>query len=210
MASELLDVVLLVRCLEENVVPCSDPLAAELGPETERTEEAMDNRLELRVDAAVLAEEPEIARRAMGLGTDGTRNLGEAESLEKLPFLSRLCRGRESKLARTRGLSVGLLGCEELLMTEARLLRPELITLEGRDFWPLIRSSAIASSSDHVCKTRSCSAGTRLSSERARASVFIRERTSRVKVSRAESCSSGVNEVSDWWGADRGPNGGEG
>lgn len=134
MASELLDVVLLVRCLDENVDPCNDPLAEELGPETERTEDAMDNRLELRVDAAVFVEEPEMARRAMGLGTGGVRNLGEAESFEKLPFLSRLCRGRESKLARTRGLSTGLFECEELLMTEARLLRPELITLEGRDF----------------------------------------------------------------------------
>ena len=124
----------MVRCLDENVVPYNEPLAAELGPDTERTEEAMDNRLELRVDADVLAEEPEIARRAAGLGTGGVRNLGEAESLEKLLFLSRLCRGLESKLARTRGLSVGLCACEELLMTDARLLRPELITLEGRDF----------------------------------------------------------------------------
>ena len=182
-ASELFEVVLFVRCLDENVVPYSDPLLFEpdMGPETERDEEAIDIRLELRVCVAVLAEGPEAARRALGFGDGGARNLGEADSLEKLLFLSRLCRGRgTSKLALTRGLSVGLLKCDELLMTEARLLRPELITLDGRDFWPLIRSSAIASNSDQVCRIRSCSAGTRLSSDKVRARVFIRERTSRV------------------------------
>ena len=153
LADDALEVILLVRCLEENVDPNSEveELVTELdiGPETERLDEAIDNRLELR-GVPVLTEGPEAARRALGAGRGGTRNLpGDAESLEKLPFLSRLWRGRAaSRLALTRGLS--LAECEELLMTEARLLRPELITLAGRDFCPLMRSSAIASSSVQV------------------------------------------------------------
>ena len=149
---EVFDVTLLVRCREEYVDPKSveDELVPEpdIGPETDRPEEAIDNRLELR-GVPVPTDGPDAARRALGFGGGGVRNFpGDAESLEKLPFLSRLCRGRgTSRLARTRGLS---LRCEELWMTDTRLLRPELMTLEGRDFCPLIRSNAIASSSVQV------------------------------------------------------------
>lgn len=198
-SDEVFEVTLLVRCLDENVVPNGEelPLELEVGPDTDRIEDAIERRLELLVGGPVLTEEPEAARRAFGFGSVGTRNFGDADSFEKLPFLSRPCRGREtSKLARIRGLSVTF-ACEELLMTEARLLRPELMTLAGRDFCPLIRSSAMASSSDQVCKMRSCSAGTRGSSESSRANVFKRDSDSRVKASRAESCSSGTSDGSD-------------
>lgn len=86
---ELLDVTLLVRCLEENVVPNSeDVLAVELdiGPETERTDDAIDILLELRDGGPVLAEEPDAARRATEFGSGGESNLpgdglfGDAES----------------------------------------------------------------------------------------------------------------------------------
>ncbi len=196
------EVTLLVRCLDENVVPNSDvelPPELDIGPETEREDDATDMRLELRLSGPVITDEPEEARRAAaGLGGGGTRNLpGDADSLEKLPFLFILCRGRgTSKLARIRGL-LAAVECDELLMTEARLLRPELTTLAGRDFCPSMRSRAIASSSIQVCRMRSCSARTLGSSDRARARVFILDSTSRVKLRRADSCSSGGREGSD-------------
>ena len=212
---DVFDVTLPVRCLEEKVDPKSDdelPPELDRGPETEREDDATDIRLELRVCRPEFTDEPEAVRRAAaGLGGGGTRNLpGDADSLEKLPFLSRLCRGRgTSRLARTRGLFVAF-ECDELLMTEARLLRPELTTLAGRDFCPLMRSRAIASSSVQVWRMRSCSAGALGSSDRARARVFIRDKTSRVNVRRADNWSSGVREGSDWCEAERGPIGGEG
>lgn len=192
--------VLSFLCLDANVVPNRleelDPLL-NFGPETERIDDAIDKRLELLDGGPVPAAGPDAARRMLGFGAGGTRNLGEADSFEKLPFLSRLWRGLgTSKLARMRGLSVAF-EAEEVLMTDARLLRPELITLDGRDFCPLMRSSAIASNSVQVCKIRSCSAGIRGSSARARARVFIRDNASRVNVRRAASCSSGTSEESD-------------
>ena len=110
-AADPFDVMLLVRCLEENVDPKSvdDELAPDIGPDTERVEET-DIRLELRVCVPVLTDEPDAARRVLTIGSGGARNLGDADSFEKLPFLSRLCRGRgTSRLARILGLSVGLL-----------------------------------------------------------------------------------------------------
>ena len=132
---ELFDVVLFVRCLEENVEPYKfEGLEPGMGPDTERTDEATESLLELRDCAAAVTDEPDAARRALA-GEGGARNLppGDADSFEKLPFLSMLPRGRgTSKLPRVLGLSART-RCDELLMTEARLLLPELTTLAGRD-----------------------------------------------------------------------------
>ena len=95
LAKDEFDVVLFVRCLDEYVEPNNvvEELTPDMGPETDRVED-IDIRLELR-GVPVLTDGPEAVRRALGTGGGGARNLpGEAESFEKLPFLSRLRRGR--------------------------------------------------------------------------------------------------------------------
>ena len=74
---------------------------------------------------------------------------------------------------------------------QARLWRPELMVLGGRDFRPLIRSKAIDSSSAHVCTMRPRSEeafGSSATRANSFSKVLIRFF---VKLRRPPSCSSG-------------------
>lgn len=89
------DVVLFVLCLDENVEPNKfvelELEDAIMGPDIERVDE-IDILLELRDCAVVVTDDPDAARRGPARGEGGARNFppGDADSFEKLLFLSRL------------------------------------------------------------------------------------------------------------------------
>ena len=92
---------------------------------------------------------------------------------------------------------VGLVGLVELegLMLEARVSQPELSlvleTLPGRDFFPTMRSLAISSNSPQVCKILDFSEIDLGSWASGANLISISLTTPFVKLSRADSCSSG-------------------
>ena len=181
--------VLFVLWRDAKVEPYSVEDGEPVGPDTERLAEAIVGLLMERPCPTV--DEPDAERRP---ASEGGARSPFAEPTESLPYAD----------------AFFLEGTGAALVVDARLLRPELMTLPGRDLVPWTRSVPMASSSLQVCRIRSRSGIARGSSETGAYAVSMRATSPLVNASRAVSWSSGVREVSDRWEEDNIPRGGEG